>query len=77
MLSVVAFIFGMLSLVCGAFLLFLIFGFLFSFCYYAIRYDGPQAKHHVIHFADDGGGDEGEPTPDYIKPFNRQNFKFQ
>jgi hypothetical protein len=71
------FICGVVSLLCGVFPLVMIFAFLFSLCYYANRYDGPQAKHHVIHFADDGDGGEGEPTPDYIKPFNRQNFKFQ
>lgn len=77
MLSVVMFIFGMLSLVFGFFLGFFLFGFLFSVCYYAIRYDGPQAKHVVLHFVDEGGNDdEGEPEPEHYKPFNRQNFKF-
>ena len=76
MLSVVMFICGMLSLVFGAFPLFFIFGFLFSTCYYAIRYDGPKAKHLVLHIVEDGNDDEGEPEPDYQKPFKRENFEF-
>jgi hypothetical protein len=71
------FICGVVSLLFGAFPLVMLFAFLFSICYYANRYDGSaNAKHHVIHFADDGGDDEGEPSPGYQKPFVRDNFKF-
>lgn len=76
LLSVVMFIFAMLSLVFGFFPLFFVFGCLCSLCYYAIRYDGPQPRHHVIHFVDDNDGGEGEPEPEYYKPYNRENFKF-
>lgn len=75
-LSVIMFICGVVSLLFGAFPLVIIFSFLFSVCYYANRYDGPQAKHHVIHFADDGNDNGGEPSPDHHQPFNRSNFKF-
>jgi hypothetical protein len=72
------FILSCTSLLFGAFPLVIIFMFLFYFCYYGMRYDGSiRAKHHVIHFANDGGDDdEYEPTPEYHKPFNRENFKF-
>lgn len=72
---VILFIVSCISLICGAWPLTFIFMFLFSFCYWSMRYDGPQAKHHIIHFAD-GGNDGDEPIPDYHKPFNRENFEF-
>jgi hypothetical protein len=74
---VLLFIFAGISLIFGAFPLTILFLMLFSFCYWSMRWEGPQPKHHVIHFADDGdGGDEDEPEPEYYKPFNRENFKF-
>lgn len=76
-LSVIMFICGVVSLVCGVFPFVLIFAFLFCTCYYAIRYDGStNAKHHVIHFADGGDDNGGEPSPDHHQPFVRDNFKF-
>jgi hypothetical protein len=71
---VVLFILACLSLLCGAYILTLFLAGLFYLCYWAIRYEGPKAKHHVIHFANDDGDNE-EPDPDY-KPFIRENFKF-
>jgi hypothetical protein len=71
------FICGVVSLLFWCLPLVLLFSFLFCICYYAIQYDGvANAKHHVIHFADRGDGDGGEPSPDYQKPFIRDNFEF-
>jgi hypothetical protein len=76
MLSVVFFICGMLSLAFCAWPLFIMFGFLFSFCYYAVRYDGPKPKHLVLHIVEGGNDDESEPEPEKYKPYNRANFNF-
>ena len=74
---VVLFIMAGISLCCGAWPLAFILMIIFSLCYKAMRYEGPQPKHVVIHIADDcGDEDEGEPEPDYQAPFNRENFEF-
>lgn len=70
---VVLFILASLSLLCGAYILTLFLAGLFYLCYWAIRYEGPKAKHHVIHFANDDDSDEEYNEP---KPFIRENFKF-
>jgi threonine/homoserine/homoserine lactone efflux protein len=72
---VVLFILASLSLLCGAYILTLFLAGLFYLCYWAIRYEGPKAKHHVIHFANNDGNDGGDEYNE-PKPFVRENFKF-
>ncbi len=67
---------SMISLLLGAFPIFIILAFLFVLCYKAMRYNGPKPKQiHLTYF----NGDniiEHEEIDDYQKPFNRDNFEF-
>ena len=67
---------SIISLLVGAFPIFIILMFIFSLCYMAIRYDGPKPKQiHLTYYNGDKEDDEKE-VEDYQKPFNRNNFEF-
>ncbi len=79
-----------ISLLFGMFPITLFLLFLFSVCYWAIKYDGPKPKQiHLTYFNGDTeketedyteppfNGDTEKETEDYTEPpFNRDNFKF-